>query len=96
MATNTMFDNMVTRRRSDLWYVLPIFGGFVGGLIAWFAIKYDDPKKGHNCLFLGIILTAIPVILMVLPFLILFTSDFSMEFGEPHEPPMQFIKEFYF
>ena len=37
------------RIRSDFWYLLPIFGGFLGGLISWFAIKYDDPRKAKNC-----------------------------------------------
>ena len=30
-----------------------------GGVIAYFVIKEDDPKKAKNCLYLGIILTVI-------------------------------------
>ena len=89
-----MFGNTIARRRSDLWYILPIFGGFIGGLIAWFAIKYDDPGKGRNCLLLGIILTAIPLLLISVPFLLFSTTDFSMNIGDPYRPPTQFIDDF--
>ena len=83
------------RTRSDFWYLLPIFGGFLGGLISWFAIKYDDPRKAKNCLILGAILTTIPIILMTIPFLIFSTSDFSMEMGDPYQPPIKFLDDFY-
>ena len=89
-----MFNNIIARRRSDLWYILPIFGGFIGGLIAWFAIKYDDPRKGRNCLILGIILTAIPILIISIPLVLLATTDFSMSIGEPYQPPIQFVDEF--
>lgn len=47
--------------RSGAWYLLPIFLTIIGGVIAYFVIKEDDPKKAKNCLYLGIILTAIGV-----------------------------------
>ena len=50
-----------TKRRSGAWYLLPIFLSIIGGVIAYFVIKEDDPKKAKNCLYLGIILTAIGV-----------------------------------
>jgi hypothetical protein len=49
---------------------LPIFLGLIGGIIAYFVIKDDDPKKAKNCLYLGIILAAIPIILILIPVLI--------------------------
>ena len=42
----------------------------VGGIIAFFVIKEDDPKKARNCLYLGIILAAIPILLIVIPILV--------------------------
>ncbi len=33
------------KQRSGLWYLLPIVLGIIGGVIAWFVIKDDDPKK---------------------------------------------------
>jgi uncharacterized membrane protein len=50
------------KRRSGLWYLLPIFVGIIGGVIAWFVIKDDDPKKAKNCLWLGIILLIIDIV----------------------------------
>ena len=48
-------------KRSGAWYLLPIFLTIIGGVIAYFVIKEDDPKKAKNCLYLGIILTAIGI-----------------------------------
>lgn len=85
-----------TRTRSDLWYILPIFGGIIGGLISWFAIRYDDPRKARNCLLLGIILTAIPIILMAIMSLLIFnsTTEFSIEPVDPYRPPIKLLDEF--
>lgn len=52
--------------RSNWWYLLPIFFSLVGGVIVYFAIKNDDPKKARNCLAIGIILTAIGVVLTII------------------------------
>lgn len=46
------------RKRSNLWYVLPIFLNIIGGVIVYFVIRQDDPSKAKNCLWLGIILFA--------------------------------------
>jgi len=48
------------RTRSNWWYLVPIlFDGIPGGIVAYFAIRYDDPRKAKNCLYLGIIISAI-------------------------------------
>ena len=51
--------------RSRLWYLVPIFFGLIGGIIAYFAIRRDDPEKAKKCLWVGIILTAINVIINI-------------------------------
>ena len=61
---------MQVGRRSSLWFLLPIVFNVIGGIIAYFVIKEDDPKKAKNCLYLGLILAAIPVLLIVVPILI--------------------------
>ncbi len=61
---------MQVRRRSSLWFLLPIVFNIVGGIIAFFIIKEDDPKKAKNCLYLGIVLAAIPILLIVIPIMI--------------------------
>jgi uncharacterized membrane protein len=53
------------RERSNWWYLLPIFLGIIGGIIAYFAIRNDDLAKAKNCLFLGLILGSIAIILEV-------------------------------
>ena len=51
--------------RSRAWYLVPIFFGLIGGIIAYFAIRRDDPQKARKCLWVGIILTAINVIINI-------------------------------
>ena len=51
--------------RSRWWYLVPIFFGLIGGIIAYFAIRRDDPQKAKKCLWVGIILTAINVIVNI-------------------------------
>ena len=51
----------IKKGRSGAWYLLPIFLTIIGGVIAYFVIKEDDPKKAKNCLYLGIVLTAIGI-----------------------------------
>ena len=52
--------------RSNWWYMLPIFLGLIGGIIAFFVIRKDDPRKAKNCLFIGIGLAIIGIILNIL------------------------------
>ena len=61
---------MQIRGRSSLWFLLPIIFNVVGGVIAYYIIKEDDPKKAKNCLYLGLILTVIPIVLVLVPILI--------------------------
>ena len=46
------------RTRSNFWYLLPIVLGILGGVIAYFAVRRDDPKLGKNCLIVGIVILA--------------------------------------
>jgi len=56
--------HMYTERpRSGLWFLLPIFLGIVGGVISYFILRHDDPRKAKNTLYLGIVLTAIPIVM---------------------------------
>ncbi len=49
------------RIRRRTWYLLPIFFHIIGGVIAYFAIRNDDPQKAKRCLFLGVTLFAINI-----------------------------------
>lgn len=61
---------MQIRRRSMLWFLLPVVFNVLGGIVAYFAIRDDDPKRARSCLLLGITLAAIPVLLFVVPLLV--------------------------
>ena len=53
-----MFGMSKTHQRSRLWYLLPAITSIIGGVIAYFVLRKDDPEKAKNCLWLGIILSA--------------------------------------
>jgi hypothetical protein len=52
-------DSPVPHKRSRWWYLLPILFSIIGGIIAYFVVKEDDPKLAKNCLILGLILLAV-------------------------------------
>jgi len=54
------------KSRSNGWYVLPIFLGWIGGIVAYFILRNDDPRKAKNCLYLGIILGIVGIILNII------------------------------
>jgi len=51
------------RERSNWWFLLPIFLGLIGGVIAYFVLRHDDTKKAKNCLYLGITLAVIGIVI---------------------------------
>ena len=51
--------------RSRWWYVLPITLSIMGGLIAYFALRADDPPKAKNCLYVGFAMVAIDVAVVI-------------------------------
>jgi len=57
------------KTRSNAWFLLPIFFGMIGGAIAFFVLRHDDPHKARNCLYLGILLMMIGIILNILIFM---------------------------
>lgn len=56
------------KRRSNAWFLLPIFFSWIGGLVAYFILRQDDPAKAKNCLYLGIVLTVVGIILQLIIF----------------------------
>ena len=51
------------KTRSRWWFLLPILFHIIGGVIAYFVIRDDDPKLAKNCLWLGIIISGIEIAL---------------------------------
>ncbi len=66
------------RIRSRWWYLLPIFIGLIGGIIAYFAIRRDDSQKAKRCLMVGIGLTAINIIINIA---VISTGSFENDFN---------------
>jgi uncharacterized membrane protein YeaQ/YmgE (transglycosylase-associated protein family) len=56
------------KSRSNLWFLLPILLGLIGGIIAFFVLRQDDPSKAKNCLYLGIVLAIIGLMFNILIF----------------------------
>ena len=54
------------KTRSNAWFLLPIFFGIIGGIIAFFMIRQDDPQKAKNCLYLGIAFMIVGIIFNML------------------------------
>ena len=52
--------------RSNAWFLLPVFLGVIGGIIAFFILRNDDPRKAKNCLYLGVVLMIIGIIFNIL------------------------------
>ena len=68
------------KQRSSWWYILPILFGIIGGIIAYFAIRKDDRQKAKKCLYIGLVLFAIGIIVD----LAVLTSGIAEEqFGVP-------------
>lgn len=66
--------------RSRWWFMLPIIMQFIGGIIAYYALRQDDPTKARNCLLLGVALSAIWFAVFVLPIILLIAT---MPSGQP-------------
>ena len=51
------------RPRSNMWFLLPALMAIIGGVIAYFVLRHDDPGKARNCLYLGVALTVIYMVM---------------------------------
>jgi cytochrome bd-type quinol oxidase subunit 1 len=54
------------KQRSKAWFLLPIFFGVIGGIIAYFILRQSDPQKAKNCLYLGLVLMLIGIIFNII------------------------------
>lgn len=53
------------RDASGAWYLLPIFIGFIGGIIMWLALRNEDPLKAKYGIYVGIISSALGFIFLL-------------------------------
>ena len=52
--------------RSSMWYLLPILVGMIGGIIAYLAIRKDDPRKAKNCIYIGLVMVLIGILFNIM------------------------------
>lgn len=53
------------RRVSGAWWLLPIFMGWLGGLIAWLVNRDTDPRTARAMLVTGIVISAVLIVLLI-------------------------------
>ncbi len=64
-------------KRSFLWYILPAVLSIIGGVLAYFILKNDDPEKAKNCLWIGFILFSFYAAYYLVFSIMLRTFEFS-------------------
>ena len=52
--------------RSNMWYLLPVLAGLIGGVIAYWVLRHDDPKKAKKCVYIGIALAIVGIVINML------------------------------
>ena len=57
---------------SGAWYLVPLFFGILGGIIAWAVTKDRDPKRARNLLIFGIVWSVVLIVVTVLVSLAVF------------------------
>jgi heme/copper-type cytochrome/quinol oxidase subunit 2 len=65
------------KRGSNIWYLLPIFFGLVGGMAMFFVLKDENRQLAKNGVKLGAILTIVPILIIVLLWSVLIASLLS-------------------
>jgi hypothetical protein len=53
------------RRVSGAWWLLPIFMGWLGGVIAWLVNRDVDPQRARAMLITGIVISAVLAVLVI-------------------------------
>jgi len=80
-------------KSSRLWYLIPIFLGIIGGLIAYLILKKDNSKLAKRCLIVGILITIIPFIIGV--FLVLYGTMFAgLDTGNLFQRDVTILEEY--
>ena len=51
---------------SGAWYLVPLFFGLIGGIIAWAVTKDRDPRKARNLLIFGVVWTVVWFVIGIL------------------------------
>lgn len=44
---------------TKLWYLAPILGGLLGGILGWYQVRRKDPQMARRLLILGVVATVV-------------------------------------
>ena len=55
VSHNQQYSSQPTQKAGRIWYLLPLFFGLIGGIIAWAIIRKRNSKRARNVLILGVI-----------------------------------------
>ena len=80
--------NHKQKLRSPLWYELPLIFSIFGGIIAYFIIRQDDPKKARNCIIIGVVFL-VPLIASLILFAAVGTSTVFVVASGSMEPELK-------
>jgi len=64
-ATGSASSAVPRREVSGAWWLLPIFMGWLGGLIAWLVNKDVDPQRARSMLITGIVISVVLLVLVI-------------------------------
>lgn len=62
-STYTPSEGAIRQSPSWAWYLLPIFLGFIGGIIAYVCVVGEDEDMAKDLFFVGVIPTVVIIIL---------------------------------
>jgi len=64
------------KSHSGAWYLLPIFLGFIGGLIMWLVLRDDNKSMAQKGMIVGIIISVIVGIYYIATWFAIMTMDY--------------------
>jgi len=68
VAMSSVAPSNAAQHVSGAWYLVPLFFGILGGIIAWAVNKDKDAKRARNLLIFGLLWTFVPPIIVGIVF----------------------------
>ena len=67
--------------------MLPIMMQVIGGIIAYYALRQDDPTKAKDCLLMGIVLSALGLAVPIVSIALLMAFSIPIDGQIANMPP---------